>query len=239
MNNKPLHILILGATSAIARATAEEFAAGGHHLFLASRDTDELGRIANDLTIRFALPVAYGKFDADDFATHENFLHTVLEKIKHIDGVLLAFGDLAGDPQSIIKRNFSGAVSILNHCADYLTQQKQGFIAAISSVAGDRGRQSNYHYGAAKAGLTTYLQGLRNQLFPLGVHVITIKPGPVDTAMIFGRAMPLVASPKKVAKDIFRAIAQRKDVVYTPWFWRYIMLVIKLIPERLFKKLRL
>lgn len=233
------NILILGATSSIAKATAQLWAARGDTLYLASRNAEELARIAADIAIRHKTTVEYGKFDAEDFASHAQFLQTVIEKMVHIDGMLLAFGDMEGAAQNIITRNFSGAVSILELCADYFAKRQQGFIAVISSVAGDRGRQSNYLYGAAKAGLTAYLQGLRNHLFPDQVRVITIKPGPVDTPMTFGKPYPFMAKPKIVAKDIVRAIDKQKDVIYTPWFWRYIMLVVKLIPERIFKRLKL
>ncbi len=107
-------------------------------------------------------------------------------------------------------------------------------------MAGDRGRQSNYLYGSAKGGLTTYLQGLRNRLYPSGVHVITVKPGFVDTRMVFGKGkLPLVAHPEAVARDIYRALKSRKNVVYVPWFWRWIMLMVRAIPEGIFKKLKM
>ena len=111
-----------------------------------------------------------------------------------------------------------------NILANHFEQKRKGFICALSSVAGDRGRQSNYLYGSAKGGLTTYLQGLRNRLYHSGVQVITVKPGFVDTRMVFGKAkLPLVASPEAVARDIYRAVKSRKNVVYVPWFWRVIM----------------
>jgi short-subunit dehydrogenase len=138
--------------------------------------------------------------------------------------------------------NFKSYVSLLNAAAMHLRERGGGFLCALSSVAGDRGRQSNYTYGAAKAGLSAYLQGLRNRLAPHGVTVITVKPGFVDTAMTWGllkAGSALVASPQRVARDIVNAIATRRDVLYTPWFWRWIMLVIRLIPERVFKRLRL
>jgi short-subunit dehydrogenase len=126
--------------------------------------------------------------------------------------------------------------------ANYLEERGRGYIAAVSSVAGDRGRQSNYTYGASKAGLSAYLQGLRNRLHPAGVHVLTVKPGFVDTPMTHGLVnpdSPLVASPEQVAADVDLAIRKRKDVIYTRWFWRAVMLVIGSIPERVFKRLKL
>jgi short-subunit dehydrogenase len=242
-------VLILGATSAIARATAAAFAARGHALYLAARDQDELARIGADLALRYGIDVHHGPFDARATDTHTAFLEHVLDTAGELDGVVLAFG-LLGDQQqarsdftaarAVIDTNFTGAASILTLCADHFEQQATGFIIGISSVAGDRGRQSNYTYGAAKGALSLYLAGLRNRLHAAGVRVVTVKPGFVDTAMTFGLpGMFLVASPDSVGRRIARAAESGTEVVYTPWFWRYIMLIIRLIPERLFKRLQL
>jgi len=235
-----MRILILGATSTIARATAAKLAARGAELYLAGRDQAALERLATDFHIRYNVSVAYGQFDIEDFGSHAGFWQDVLTKMGSLDGVFFAIGCMGTDYQKIIAVNFTGAVSILNQAADYFMVKKHGFIAAISSVAGDRGRQSNYLYGAAKAGLSVYLQGLRNKLFPYDVRVITIKPGLVDTAMIFGLPqMKYAAKPDRVARDIVRGINKRQDIIYTPWFWNYIMAIVKIIPERIFKRLNL
>jgi decaprenylphospho-beta-D-erythro-pentofuranosid-2-ulose 2-reductase len=241
-------VLILGATSAIARATAAAFAARGAALYLASRDLDELQRIAADLRVRFGVEVHYGFFDAEATESHEAFMQSVIETMHGISGVVLAFGYL-GDQQAardfkvgekIIACNFIGAASILSHCANYFEPMKCGFIIGISSVAGDRGRQSNYVYGAAKGALSLYLQGLRNRLYVSGVRVITVKPGFVDTAMTYGLpGLFLVASPQAIGERIVAALGKSADVVYLPWFWRYIMLIIKHIPESIFKRMKL
>jgi decaprenylphospho-beta-D-erythro-pentofuranosid-2-ulose 2-reductase len=241
-------VLILGATSAIARATAAVFAARGDVLYLASRDEEELRRIAADLRLRYGVEVHHGVFDAEATATHEAFFRSVLAAMPDLSGVVLAFGYL-GDQQAardfsvgakVIASNFTGAVSILSLCANYLESLRRGFIIGISSVAGDRGRQSNYVYGAAKGALSLYLQGLRNHLYPCGVRVITVKPGFVDTAMTYGLpGMFLVASPQYIGERIVRALDRSADIVYLPWFWRYIMLIIKHIPEPIFKRLKL
>lgn len=241
-------VLILGATSAIARATAAAFASRGAALYLASRDLDELERIAADLRLRYGVEVRHGLFDAEATETHEVFLQTVIKEMPTLSGVVLAFGYL-GDPMAvrdfklgakIIASNFTGAASILSHCANYFEPLKRGFIIGISSVAGDRGRQSNYVYGAAKGALSLYLQGLRNRLFASGVRVITIKPGFVDTAMTFGLpGLFLVASPQAIGERIVGTLGKSADVVYLPWFWRYIMLIIRHIPESIFKRLKL
>ena len=241
-------VLILGATSAIARATAAAFAARGVALYLAARDADELQRSATDLHLRYGIEVHYGVFDAEATDTHAAFFLRVLEQIPELSGVVLAFGHL-GDQMAardfkvgaqVIAANFTGAASILSLCADHFESVRRGFIIGISSVAGDRGRQSNYVYGAAKGALSLYLQGLRNRLHASGVRVITIKPGFVDTAMTYGLpGLFLVATPQSIGERIVRALDKSADVVYLPWFWRYIMLIIQHIPESIFKRLRL
>jgi decaprenylphospho-beta-D-erythro-pentofuranosid-2-ulose 2-reductase len=241
-------VLILGATSAIARATAAAFAARGNALYLASRDEEELRRIAADLRLRYGVEVRYGLFDAEAVETHEMFLLSVIATMPNLSGVVLAFGYL-GDQQAardfevgakVIASNFTGAASILSLCANYFEPLKRGFIIGISSVAGDRGRQSNYVYGAAKGALSLYLQGLRNRLYASGVRVITIKPGFVDTAMTYGLpGLFLVASPQAIGERIVATLSKSADVVYLPWFWRYIMLIIKHIPEPIFKRMKL
>lgn len=242
-------VLILGATSAIARASAQSFAVKGYPLYLAGRDVQELERIASDLKVRFQVDAKYGYFNAEEFAEHGSFFDDVVSEMGELEGVLLAFGDLGDQKKAIsefsaakeiIDRNFTGACSILTYCANYLGNLGKGFIIGISSVAGDRGRQSNYVYGAAKGALNLFLQGLRNRLFQSGVRVITIKPGFVDTAMTFGlKGMFLVADPKKVGEKIVASLDHSGDVRYIPWFWRYIMLIIKSIPEFIFKRLKL
>ncbi|HTN94497.1 MAG TPA: SDR family oxidoreductase [Gallionella sp.] len=241
-------VLILGATSAIARATAAAFAARGDVLYLASRDEDELRRIAADLRLRYGVEVHYGVFDAEATDTHELFFKAVIAAMPKLTGVVLAFGYL-GDQKAatdfnygkkIIDSNYTGAASILSHCANYFEPLLRGFIIGISSVAGDRGRQSNYVYGAAKGALSLYLQGLRNRLYPSGVRVITVKPGFVDTAMTYGLpGLFLVASPQYIGECIVRSLDKSADVIYLPWFWRYIMLIIKHIPEPIFKRMKL
>lgn len=242
-------VLILGATSAIARGTAAAMAKEGYSLYLAGRDEKELQRDAADLKLRFGTDVGYGRFDAEDYAQHEAFLERVNEEVGTLSGVVLAFGYLGeqgkaatdfDETLAIINRNYVGAVSILNLCAAQMEAAGRGFIVGIASVAGDRGRQSNYTYGSAKGAFALYLQGLRNRLASSGVHVLTVKPGFVDTGMTFGlEGMFLVASPQYVGERITRAVLRGKDVLYVPWFWRYIMLIITHIPERIFKRLSL
>ena len=242
-------VLILGATSAIARHVAAAFARRGHPLFLAGRDAGEVQRLVQDLQLRFGVEVAGGEFDAENYASHPEFLRQVLERMGQLHGVVVAFGYYGeqeraarnfAECERIIARNFTGAVSILNHCADYFEQRRAGFIIGISSVAGDIGRQSNYVYGSAKAGFTAYLQGLRNRLFFAGVRVVTVKPGFVDTPMTFGLPrLFLVASPEEIGEGIVRAWQRGNEVVYLPWFWRWVMLALKFMPDKIRKRLKL
>lgn len=243
-------VLILGATSAIARAVAGEFARRGYDLLLAGRDPEELDSLAADLAVRHGVKAEGLTFDALALDTHGPFVEACRKTSEDsLDGAVLSLGYLGdqsvaqkdlSETKRILDTNLLGPVSILSLLANHFEEKRRGFLCALSSVAGDRGRQSNYVYGAAKAGLSIFLQGLRNRLFRSGVRVITIKPGFVDTAMTFGRpGMFLVASPESVAARIVKAILKGEDLVYTPAFWRPVMLLIRLIPERIFKRMRL
>jgi short-subunit dehydrogenase len=237
------YILIAGATSDIAKAIAREYAKHGYDLYLAARKPEELEALARDIRIRTGRKVEILKLDILDFDSHEAFYQSLEEKPL---GVISAVGYL-GDQQKaqsdfteakrIIDTNYTGVVSLFNIVANDFEKRKSGFIVGISSVAGDRGRKSNYIYGSAKAGLSAYLSGLRNRLYEAQVHVMTVKPGFVATKMTEGMDLPekLTASPEEVAKDIYEAQRKGKDVLYTKWMWKYIMLIIKLIPEWKFK----
>ena len=240
-------VLVLGATSPIARAAAGALAARGHGLYLASRDPEELARIAADLAVRHKVDVAWGRFDAEDFDGHAKFLDEVAARVGEIEGVLLAFG-LMGDQDEaardaararrIMDVNATAAISILTLCAAQLERRGAGFIVGLSSVAGDRGRRRNYPYGAAKGALSLYLQGLRARLHPAGVRVLTVKLGFVDTPMTFGLpGMFLVAAPRDAGEKTVRALDRGRDVIYVPWFWRFIMGIVRMVPEPLHKRM--
>lgn len=241
-------VLVFGATSAIARATAASFARRGYALYLAGRDAEELSRSATDLALRYGVPSQYGLMDAEDVDSHSVFYSQVQAVTGGVEGVIMAVGFL-GDQRlardfplaaQVFQTNLVGPASLLALVAGDFEIRRHGFIVGISSVAGDRGRQSNYIYGAAKGGLSRYLQGLRNRLYPAGVTVLDVRPGFVDTAMTFGLpGMFLVASPEYVGEHIARAVEKRRDTLYVPWFWRYIMFIIRAIPERIFKRLKL
>jgi short-subunit dehydrogenase len=243
-------VIIFGATSMIGREIAARFAADGNALVLTGRDTIELDATAADLRIRYQVTVGTVELDILRFDEQRAVLDRCYELAGDaLQGAILCIGYLpdqakaAHDPietRRAIETNFTGCVTLLNDVATRLAERQRGFICGISSVAGDRGRGSNYIYGASKAGLSAYLQGLRNHLHPTGVRVITIKPGFVDTRMIFGRpGVILAAAPARIATGVHRAIRRGRDVAYLPWFWRWIMLAIRMLPESIFKRLHI
>lgn len=241
-------LLLLGSNSDIGKACAYRFATEGFDLLLAARTINEEQQyLAADLRIRFNIQVSTLSFDAANQAGHSAFYEQLPQKP---DVVLTAIGYL-GSPEKartnqaeatqIINANYAGLVPILDIVAADMTQRNAGTIIGISSVAGERGRASNYHYGAAKAGFTAYLSGLRQHVRPLGVKVITIIPGFVRTKMIGDLPTPgfLTATPQIVANTIYKAYKQQKSVVYTLSTWRLIMLIIRHIPEFIFQRLSL
>ena len=242
-------ILIIGATSAIAQAFARLRVARGDELFLVARDAAKLQILVADLQVRGAKKISILAADANDFERHAPMLEAARRELGDVDTVLIAHGVL-GDQRAAerdfklaeqaYKTNFLSVVSLLTPIAAYFEARRCGTIAVISSVAGERGRQSNFIYGSAKGGLSLYLAGLRNRLHPSGVTVLTIKPGFVDTPMTAHLPKgPLFASPEKVAWDVSRAIDKGRDVLYTPAIWFWIMAVVRLIPETVFKRLKL
>jgi len=243
------NILIIGATSAIARATARMYAQKGNQLFLVARNEVQLERNSADLKVRGAASVHTETLDLNQFDQHESLIDKAFETLGRIDIVLIAHGTLpdqaecAADVEKTLfelNTNAISFISLLTHLANRMEQQHFGTIAVISSVAGDRGRQSNYIYGAAKGMVTVFLQGLRNRLFKSGVNVLTIKPGFVDTPMTreFDKGL-LWVRPDVIAKGIIKAVNKRKSEVYLPRFWSLIMWVIRSIPEPIFKRLSL
>ena len=241
--------LIFGATSAIAQEVAKILARRGAKLFLVARDETKLSALAENLHV---LSGRAPDFRAIDFSSTDQItavIQQAKDRLGGLDMILIAHGSLPdqsvceNSPKEALEAmrvNLLSVVAILTVAANEMEQQRRGCIAVISSVAGDRGRQSNYVYGTAKGGLTVFLQGLRNRLTKSGVTVVTIKPGFVDTPMT--AHLPknfLFAQPATIASGIIKAVEHKKDVVYLPFLWRFIMLVIRLIPERIFKKLKL
>lgn len=244
-------VLVLGATSGIARPLCGILAARGCRLILAGRDVPALDEMAATLRSTASREPLVEPFDALDFAGHAEFFSRCLRHVGEDSlGVVLCYGFLPDqratevdfdEARRTIDVNFTSAVSVLNLAANELERRRAGYVCVITSVAGDRGKRSNYLYGAAKAGLSCFLEGLRNRLHPVGVPVLTVKPGYVDTKMTRGRVDPkswLVASPERVARDIDRAIRRRRNVIYTPWFWRWILGAARMLPECVLKRLR-
>ena len=237
-------VLILGAKSDIARAIAHQFAAKGYNLILAARNSERLQSDVSDLQIRYGRDAKILEFDALDYDSHESFYQAISPKPDVVFCVFGLLGDQAkaehdwAHAQEIINVNYQGALSILHHVANDMEERKKGIIVGISSVAGERGRASNYFYGSAKAGFTAFLSGLRNRLAKKGVHVLTVKPGFVDTAMTEGMntPAPLTAKPEAVAKAVYKAVRSKRNVLYTKGTWRHIMLIIRNIPEFIFQK---
>jgi short-subunit dehydrogenase len=240
-------VLILGAASDMAVAIAEKFASKGYNVQLAARNAARLEPLQSDLAIKYSSRVSIHEFDAVAFDSHASFYSDIQPKP---DVTVCVFGYLGENEKAvddwqqasqIIHTNYTGAVSILNVIAKDYAARNEGVIVGISSVAGERGRQSNYLYGSAKAGFTAYLSGLRNRLYHKKVHVVTVQPGFVYTKMTENLPLPkmLTAKPEEVADAVYTAVSKKKNVVFVKWFWRYIMLIIKNVPEFMFKKMKL
>lgn len=242
----PKTVLALGATSAIGEATLRLLAERGARFYLVARNQEKLNAVAADLQTRGATGVATHVMDLDDTAAHAAMLAAAAQSLGTIDLALLAHGVLGTQEdteasyaaaEAVLRTNFLSPVSLITWLANYFESTRQGTLAVISSVAGDRGRRSNYVYGASKGALNVFLEGVRARLDRVGVQVLTIKPGFVATPMTAHLPQgPLFARPSQVAQGIVKAIEKRRDVVYLPGFWRVIMLIIRLIPGRIFKK---
>ncbi len=242
-------ILVLGATSGIAEACIRLWANRGDSIFLVGRNANRLAAVAADARTRGASFVDTAVVDLDRTELHADLLAHAINALGGLDVAYLALGVLGEQPKAernfhdaahIIHTNYTAPVSLLTWLGNYCAQRRAGTIAVLSSVAGERGRKSNYVYGSSKAGLTAFVDGLRNRIDREGVHVITIKPGPVKTAMTEAmKGHDRFADVDKVAATIVRAIDRGQDIVYVPGHWRLIMSVIRAIPERVFKKLNL
>lgn len=247
--SKNKKIIVLGATSQIAHETARNFAREKAQFFLVSRSQAKLEEIKKDLLVLGAESVDISAAELEDNSKHAGLVEEFKGKFDDFDTVLIAYGSLSdqdkcqSDVHLALKElniNFTSVASILTLLANYFESRGSGTIAVITSVAGDRGRKKNYVYGAAKSALETFLQGMRNRFGKSGIQILTVKPGFVDTPMTKDfKKGPLFASAEKVGADIHRAIKNGKDVIYTPGFWCFIMLIIKLIPEKIFKKLNI
>jgi decaprenylphospho-beta-D-erythro-pentofuranosid-2-ulose 2-reductase len=238
-------VLLVGATSGIGRALARALARRGYEIVLASRSQDELVRMASDLEVRENAKVQCDVFDARNSASHVDLVARCMDS-GGFDGVVVCYGTMHDqieaerDPElawDMLQVNLLSPIALLEAAALHLAARRKGWLCVVSSVAGDRGRRTNYLYGSSKAGLNAYLEGLEARLAPTGVSVVTIKPGFVDTGLTWGVRVPLAASPERVARDILRGIDRRRSVVYTPGFWRWIMLILRMLPRVVFRRL--
>ena len=236
-------VLILGALSDIAKSIAKKYGQNGYNLHLAARKIDDLKLHSADLKIRYNVNIDIYELDLLKTETHENFI----KNLKEIPSIIICAVGLLGEQKEnennlelrtkVLRTNYEGPINIISDFANIFENQGYGTIVGISSVAGDRGKASNYIYGSAKAGFTAFLSGLRNRLAKKNVHVLTVIPGTVYTKMTSGLKLPklITSSSNDVAKDIYFAIKKKKNVIYTMKVWRFIMLMIKCIPERIFK----
>lgn len=240
-------VLLLGAYSDIGQALARQYADRGFTVWLAGRGVQRLQPLVSDLEIRYEAQTAAYEFNALDYASHQRFL----DDLPALPDIAICIFGLLGDQTTaqsnweeahrIIDTNYTGAVSIFNLLADRMSARQSGTLVGISSVAGERGRQSNYLYGSAKGAFSLYLQGLRNRLSAHHVHVMTVKPGFVNTKMTEHLTLPkpVTAMPDQVAAAVRKGVEKGKNTVYVLWIWRYIMLIIRTIPEFMFKKMKL
>lgn len=239
--------MILGGRSDIGLAAAHRFAEAGYQIQLAARRAPSLSAEKSDIELRHRVPVSLHEFDALDTASHDAFV----EQLDRLPDIAVCAVGVLGDQAAgerdmeaaalVIRSNFEGPASILGSLANRFEQRGSGILVGISSVAGDRGRATNYLYGSAKAGFSTFLSGLRSRLAKKGVHVLTVKPGFVATRMVAGMDLPakLTATPDEVAAAIEKAVTRKSNVIYVKPIWRLVMLVIRLIPEAIFKTLRI
>jgi len=241
-------IAVFGATSAIAEAAIRVWAARGDHLTLVGHDLEKLKVIQADLKTRYSADAKIFAADLADTSLHADLVGRIYRQMGKLDQALVAYGVLGAQSafeqlseaiDHLMQVNLTSQASLLLHLSARFEKQRSGTLAAISSVAGDRGRPSNYVYAASKSGLSTFLSGLRARLSPMNVAVVNIKPGFVDTPMTahFKKGL-LWAKPEGIAKKIVKSMDCGCNVVYVPWFWRWIMLIIKLIPEPIFKKMQ-
>jgi len=244
------NILIIGATSGIAEAVARLYAEQGSQLYLVARNSNKLDIISADLAARGAEDVKLFVMDMNDSEQITAMLDNAWQAFGSIDVALVAHGTLPDQQRTEsdisyaiteFRTNAESVIACLSGLAAHFQPQGRGVLAVIGSVAGDRGRSSNYLYGSAKAAIETYASGLRVKLFKTGIHVLLIKPGFVATPMTAQLNLPelLTTTPERVARDIQRAITRNQDVLYTPWFWKWIMLIIRWIPAAIFKRMKL
>ncbi len=238
------YILIVGATNEVSKELAKIYAKERNNLYLAGRNISKLKDFADDLMKNHNINIELKELDIEKFNTHHDFYNSLEEKP---NGVIILTGYYPEHKSAMhdwdltyrsVNVNYAGPMSILNIISHDMENRKKGFIIGVSSVSGDRGRRKNYIYGSSKSAFSTYLSGLRNRLYENGVHVLTVKPGYIYTKISEKNNLPrkLTAQPIEIAKDIYKAQQSKKDIIYTKWSWKYIMFIVKNIPEFIFKR---
>ena len=249
MSGKSLNVVVFGATSGIAQAICRLLSERRCRFFLVARDAAKLASVAADLEVRGAVVAGVRQADLADTGAHAELVAAAWQQLGSVDAAIIAHGILGDQKEAerswdeaaaILNINFISVASLVTHLANAFEKQGSGRLVAIGSVAGDRGRKTNYVYGSAKAAVETLLQGVRHRLAPKGIGVLLVKPGFVDTPMTAHLPRsPLFASADKVARGIVSAMDSGKSTVYVPFFWRPIMLIVRLLPERIFNRLSL
>ena len=242
-----LNIVIVGASSAMAKEVARAYCKSESRYFLVGRNNKTLDPIRADLLARGASDVLTKPLAVDDYEGHIDLANESLKLLGKVDLLLIAHGALPNQSdiendfkkvEELLSINYTSYISYLTAFSSIFEKQGSGTMAVFTSVAGDRGRKSNYVYGSFKAGVQTFLEGLRARMSRVGVSVLDIRPGFVDTPMTASIEKGfLFVGPEKVAEDIVKAVRKKKSVLYTPFFWKYIMLIIKSIPKKIFNKL--
>ncbi|NRA39658.1 MAG: SDR family NAD(P)-dependent oxidoreductase [Planctomycetes bacterium] len=241
-----MNIILIGASSAIARALAREIGSGDH-VILAGRDIDDLEDSAADIALRSSGQASVVACDISQRDKYQEFINNCLKIFSHIDGIFFCHGISISQDSSeqnaetvaqTLDVNITATCILSNLVVEHMRQRNSGFLVFISAIAADRGRQKDYIFGASKAALNTYVHGLQHRLTDCGVHALLVKPGPVDTATTWGHSSFFPpSSPTRVAQDIWRAVRKRKYSIYTPWYWRTIMGFIRCIPRFLYHRI--
>ena len=244
-----MNILVIGATSAIARSISRLYAVKNARLFLLARDEERLRESTVDLNLRGANDVKALTYDAENTDKHSTIVDAAVEFLGSIDIALICHGNLPNQKEcqadyrkaeDAIRVNGLSAISLCTEIVNQLRTQKKGTLAVITSVAGDRGRQPNFVYGAAKSMVSTYLQGLRGSLLKDNIHIVDVRPGLVDSPMTAHlKKGPLWSSPESIAPSIIKGIRKKRSIIYTPCYWRLIMLLVCMIPEAIFKRIKI
>lgn len=244
-----MKVLILGGYSGIAQKVGELLAAEGSSLFLVGRNKEKLEIVAKHFEVLGAKNVWVEQADLNNLDNHKMIIEKAINTLMGLDLLLVCYGilpdqkKLEQNPEKILVNYYTNSISIIHFVsliANFFESKNAGIIAVVTSVAGERGRKTNYFYGSAKACVDVFLDGLRHRLFRTNVKVVTIKPGIVDTAMTKDiENKILIAKPEVVATDIIRGIRNGKNIIYTPWYWKYIMAVLKILPNSLFNRLNI